>query len=83
MRKISIKKVKIKKKKDSDNGPLFSLINDKMDVVVNRNIGGKWKGFKFSELRDDFEGRRLLFWVSNQSFDKKIVALAKEMIGQS
>lgn len=77
LRKMSINSVKNKKVKTAS---LFTIINDNMDVRINRDIGGKWKGFTFSQLMDDYEGRRLLFWISNQDFNKRVVELAKEMV---
>lgn len=77
--KTSIKKVKKEIEKNKDRGPMFTVTSDNLDVKINRDIKGKWKGFKFSELREDGEGFRLLCWIAGGNFDEKVVRIAEEM----
>ena len=82
--KTSLKKAKKKnevlKENKKRNLPLFSVTDDNLDVFINRNIQDKWEGFLFSQLRDDYEGRRLLKWVINGDFDDRVKELAEEMM---
>lgn len=81
IQKLNIKKIKQKKKEDDKNvGPLFLITQDGIDVIVNKDIGGHWKGFLFSELRDDLEGRKLLYWVVRSDFPKRVKEIAQELI---
>ncbi len=82
--KTSLKKAKVKKNQQIENKkrslPLFSVTDDNLDVFVNRNIQDKWEGFLFSQLREDYEGRRLLQWVLKGDFDDRVKELAEEFL---
>lgn len=82
--KVNSRKVKSKVEKDKLHGPLFTIVvveKTDVDVVVNRDIGGHWKGFKFSQLGEDHEGRKLLFWImNNEGFDARIRKVAEDSL---
>ena len=80
--KLDVDKFKVLKKEIEDQKlPGLEFVNGRTDVLINKPIGGKWKGYLFSQLRDDFDGKKILFWVTKQErFDMEIRKLAQEML---
>jgi hypothetical protein len=82
--KTSVGEIKRKaaeeRKRVATRGPLFTVVRKGMDVLINRPIGGHWEGYTFSELRDDYEGRKILGWVTRGDFDRQIVEIAADML---
>lgn len=62
--RLNIKRIKKKRDERGETGPLFTVVDN--DVKINRDIQGQWKGFYFSQLFEDWEGRKLLKWVSSK-----------------
>jgi hypothetical protein len=77
--KTSLSKVKVKGKTNT-HVHLFTLTNNNMDVKINRDIGGHWKGFLFTELREDPDGIKLLSWVARSDFPSRVKEIAEELI---
>lgn len=80
--KVNISKIK-KKKKDIDENayvPLFTITESGIDVKINKDIKGHWKNFLFSQLREDPEGRRLLYWIVRSNFPDRVKEIAQELI---
>lgn len=81
-KKTDLTKVKAAVAKRPARKPFFELIGNGYDAVINRPIKGEWEGFKFSQLKDDYEGRRLLLWISKAEWieDEAVRELASEML---
>ena len=74
--KLDIEKVYVaKKKQEKSDKRLFVVIKDGTDVKINRPIRNEWEGFTFSQLAEDFEGRKLLRWICH-TFDGDIAKIA-------
>lgn len=80
LKKTNLKNINEKLKEKKPKIPLFSIIDKGFDVKINRPIGGKWEGFTFSQLRDDYEGQLLLKWICNKDFDSDIIEIAEEIL---
>jgi len=81
LQKTSLKKSKKRSKQLVSSGPLFTVTKDNLDVRINKNIKDKWEGFLFSQLRDDWEGRRLLTWIAQaDGFPSRVTEIAEEMV---
>lgn len=80
--KTNLKSVSEKRSSEKNqNRPLFEITKNGMDVLITRDIGGKWKGFLFSDVRDDHEGQNLLRWIIRSDFQQRVRDIANEMIG--
>lgn len=80
--KVNIGKIKKKKIENEKNAyvPLFTITKSGIDVKVNKDIGGHWKDFLFSELREDPDGRKLLYWIARSDFPDRVKEIAQEHI---
>lgn len=80
-KKVNISKIKKNSKELQEKSlPLFSITKNGIDVLVNKHIKGHWKGFLFSQLREDPEGRKLLYWVVRSAFPDRVREIAQELI---
>lgn len=66
------------------NKPFLEVIKNGRDVLLNRPIGGGWAGYTFSEMSEDYEGRRLLSWIySRSTFEDDIKKIAGDILEEN
>jgi hypothetical protein len=79
-KRVSFSKAQVALEQQAKTRPMFTIVNNGFDVLINRPINGDWMGYTFTQLKDDYEGRKLLRWVTGGDFDEEIRRIATEIL---
>lgn len=82
---VDLKKIKkLNKKYKKEANKYKPLIIKKNDVIFNMNSANFsiWKGVRTSKMCRDHEGRKILYWLLDKSFNEDALEIIQEQLDE-